>query len=209
MTNHEAIQFLNNMIDQEHGRSIGAEGFYRELCAYHVDALRMAIKALEQEPKFIAKSDGTIEQIKNCDDCLFKKEWEKIGKLISVVLEKQNDAEYHGTEDMDGLYYCPICQQTTTVVKDGKCPKCGATMDELSTREQTEDAISRQATLEPYKRLKDTDTLCVALIRANIMQQPSIKPQEPPKHTKCDRCPYGETKVVNICNYDGDGCGWD
>lgn len=50
MTNHEAIQFLNNMIGEEHGRSIGADGFYRELCAYHVDALRMAIKALEQEP---------------------------------------------------------------------------------------------------------------------------------------------------------------
>ena len=75
-------------------------------------------------------------------------------------------------------------------------------------QEPCEDTISRQATLEPYKRLKDTDTLCVALIRANIMQQPSIKPQEP-RNTKCDRCPYGETKVVNICNYDGDGCGWE
>ena len=50
----------------------------------------MAIKALEQEPKFIAKSDGTIEQIKNCNDCIANKvEWEKIGELISVVLEKQ------------------------------------------------------------------------------------------------------------------------
>ena len=46
-----------------------------------------------QEPKFIAKSDGTIEQIKNCNDCLFKKEWEKIGKLISVVLKKQTEQE--------------------------------------------------------------------------------------------------------------------
>lgn len=148
MTREEAIQFLDNMRGNENGRAIGAEGFYAELCGYHVQALNMAIKALEREPMFIAKSDGTIEQIKNCDDCLFKKEWEKIGKLISVVLEKQNDAEYHGTEDMDGLYYCPICKQTTTVVKDGKCPKCGATMDELSTREQTEDAISRQAAIE-------------------------------------------------------------
>lgn len=47
----------------------------------------------EQRPKFIAKSDGTIEQIKNCNDCLFKKEWEKIGKLLSVVLEKQTEQE--------------------------------------------------------------------------------------------------------------------
>ena len=61
MTNHEAIQFLNNMIGEEHGRSIGADGFYRELCAYHVDALRIAIKALEQEPKtghWIPVSEG-------------------------------------------------------------------------------------------------------------------------------------------------------
>lgn len=57
------------------------------------EALNMAIKALEQEPKFIAKADGTIEQIKNCDDCLFKKEWEKIGKSISVILEKQTERE--------------------------------------------------------------------------------------------------------------------
>jgi uncharacterized paraquat-inducible protein A len=47
--------------------------------------------------------------------------------------------EYHGTKDMEGLYYCPICQQTTTVVKDGKCPKCGATMDELSTSYLTDE----------------------------------------------------------------------
>ena len=50
-------------------------------------------RILEQEPKFVAKADGTIEQIKNCDDCLFKKEWEKIGKLISVILEKQTKQE--------------------------------------------------------------------------------------------------------------------
>lgn len=33
--------------------------------------------------------------------------------------------------------------------------------------------------------------------------------QQMSEHTKCDRCPYGETKVVNVCNYDGHGCGWD
>lgn len=53
----------------------------------------MAIKSLEQEPKFMIKGDGTIEQIKNCDDCLLKKEWEKIGKLLSVVLKKQTEQE--------------------------------------------------------------------------------------------------------------------
>lgn len=44
-------------------------------------------------PKFVTKADGTIEQIKNCDDCLFKKEWKKIGKLISVILKKQTEQE--------------------------------------------------------------------------------------------------------------------
>lgn len=39
-----------------------------------------------------------------------------------------------------------------------------------------EDAISRQATLEPYKILDDTDTLCVAAIRANILHQPPVNP---------------------------------
>ena len=65
--------------------------WFRSSAFYHKDhePINMAIKALEQEPKFIAKSDGTIEQIKDCDDCVFKKEWEKIGKLISVILEKQ------------------------------------------------------------------------------------------------------------------------
>ena len=63
MTNHEAIRFLHNMIDQEHGRSIGADGFYRELCAYHVDALRTAIKALSQR-RWIPVSEGLPEEHK-------------------------------------------------------------------------------------------------------------------------------------------------
>ena len=49
---------------------------------------------------------------------------------------------------------------------------------EALEQEPCEDTISRQATLEPYKVLNDTDTLCVALIRANIMQQPPVTPQQ-------------------------------
>lgn len=56
-------------------------------------ATEYAIKALEQEPKFVVKSDGTIEQIKNCNDCLLRKEWEKIGKMLSATLEKQTEQE--------------------------------------------------------------------------------------------------------------------
>lgn len=51
------------------------------------------IKALDQEPKFLVKSDGTFEQIKNCNDCLLRKEWEKIGKMLSAILKKQTEQE--------------------------------------------------------------------------------------------------------------------
>ena len=64
-----------------------------ELSEYVIDAIADAIVKKMQEPKFIAKSDGTIEQIKNCDDCIFRKEWEKIGKLLSVILKKQTEQE--------------------------------------------------------------------------------------------------------------------
>ena len=80
MTRQEAIAYGKRVID------LGLNDETQAFC-------ELAIKALEQEPKFIAKPDGTIEQIKNCDDCLYKREWEKIGKLISVVLEKQTEQE--------------------------------------------------------------------------------------------------------------------
>lgn len=44
-------------------------------------------------------------------------------------------------------------------------------------------------------------------LEANEMAIKALR--QMPEHTKCDRCPYGETKVVNVCNYDGQGCGWD
>lgn len=49
MTKDEAIQFLDNMKHAEAGRAIGKEGFYAELLGYHIQALNMAIKALEQQ----------------------------------------------------------------------------------------------------------------------------------------------------------------
>ena len=42
-----------------------------------------------------------------------------------------------------------------------------------------EDAISRDAVLEPYKTLKDTDTVCVWLIRKNIEGQKCVDPARP------------------------------
>jgi hypothetical protein len=40
------------------------------------------------------------------------------------------------------------------------------------------DLISREATLKPYEGLNDKDTISVWLIRKNIEQQLSVKPQE-------------------------------
>lgn len=93
---------------------------------------------------------------------------------IMAIKALSQQTEYHGTEDMEGLYYCPICHQTTTVVKDGKCPKCGATMDELSTRAQTEDAISRQAAVYIA-----SGACHPANIADELAKLPSVNPQEP------------------------------
>ena len=110
----------------------------------------------------------------------------EIGKAVEAadmaIKALSQQTEYHGTEDMEGLYYCPICQQTTTVVKDGKCPKCGATMDELSTRaQQTEDAISReaakQAIRERFKELVDR-----VEINSVLNELPTVEPSRPTGH---------------------------
>lgn len=50
MTREEAIQFLGNLKHKEEAGRAMSDGFYAELMGYHVEALNMAIKALEQEP---------------------------------------------------------------------------------------------------------------------------------------------------------------
>lgn len=50
MLREEAIQFLDNMKHEEAGKAIGKDGFYAELMGHHVEALNMAIKALETPP---------------------------------------------------------------------------------------------------------------------------------------------------------------
>lgn len=62
------------------------------------------------------------------------------------------------------------------------------------------DLISRQAALEPYRILNNTDTLCVAVIRANIMQLPSVNPQEQAGHWIGDKaypiCPKCNCNII-------------
>ena len=89
MTREEAIGHIKDVICENNTIKPNIVVFEQEK-----EALYMAIEALEQEPKFVVKSDGTIEQIKNCNDCLLRKEWEKIGKLLSATLEKQTEQEH-------------------------------------------------------------------------------------------------------------------
>ena len=129
----------------------------------------------EQEPKFIAKSDGTIEQIKNCNDCLFKKEWEKIGKLISVVLKKQTEQEPTTKNDSSGLE-----KNSKKLEKDFDKMDCISRADAI------------KAMQDKAKKLTNEDIingLCGAV--AVLFDLPSVTPQEP-----CDKCEVG-----NPCLY--------
>ena len=51
MTNKEAIEFLKNMIAEKSASTIGRKGFFVELMYYHIESLKLAIKALENDPK--------------------------------------------------------------------------------------------------------------------------------------------------------------
>lgn len=134
MTREEAIKAFQDM----------KRGLYP---FYPNEYFDMAIKALEQEPKFIAKSDGTIEQIKNCNGCVFRKEWEKIGKLLSVVLEKQTEQEpktghwiFKQFDEETGIlnnYWCSECGKPLAQVYKTYCSNCGAKMVEPQESEKT------------------------------------------------------------------------
>ena len=65
-----------------------------------------------------------------------------------------------------------------------------------------EDAISRQAVLEPYKNLNDCDVIAVWLIRKNIEQQPSIKPKTGHWIPVSERFPNNDDYVL-VCYEDG------
>lgn len=93
MTNYEAIQFLDNMKHEEVGRAMGNEGFYAELMGYHVKALNMAIKALEQT-RWIPVSERLPEigsEVLVCFD--FK------GKRSVYISNFYGDGEFHGLDD--------------------------------------------------------------------------------------------------------------
>ncbi len=47
----------------------------------------------------------------------------------------------------------------------------------LLEQQPSDDAISRQAVLEPYRILDDSDTICIRVLRKNVEQLPSVTPQ--------------------------------
>lgn len=66
MTREEAIEFIKNIIGEESGRCIGKEGFYAELIGHHIEALKMAIKALDEDA---ISRKAVIQHICESKDC--------------------------------------------------------------------------------------------------------------------------------------------
>ena len=94
MTNKEAIEFLKNMIGEKSASTIGKEGFYAELMGYHVEALKLAIKALENEPKkgeWTEHEDYNGDTYYTCSNC--GGDW----------------ATIEGTPSDNMMNYCPNC----------------------------------------------------------------------------------------------------
>ena len=101
MTREQAIIYLTNLYVYE-----AKDSDYKK-------ALEMAIKALLNQPKFIIKSDGTIEQIKYIMPS---------GKWIDSVIPNEK-------------YVCSNCggacwyyDYEGEVAKSRFCPNCGADM---------------------------------------------------------------------------------
>lgn len=106
------------------------------------EAKRMAIKALENEPRFLVHSDGKIEQIiEPCDNCVsrqallefFKDDDYVVNEINNMpsVLPKREHGEWIDCQD-EGYVECPICGSATNC-DDNKedlhyCFSCGAEM---------------------------------------------------------------------------------
>ena len=99
MTNEEAKQFLDNMKREEAGRGIGAEGFYAELIGYHIQALNMAIKALEHEQALgeafnIALLYGKEKGMEAIDKALYQMGMDGIKEQEIKALEQDPKTEW-------------------------------------------------------------------------------------------------------------------
>jgi hypothetical protein len=139
MTREEAIQFLDNMRGNENGRAIGAEGFYAELCGYHVQALNMAIKALEHP-------EQNVIAVVPCGDCISRQagldlvgaDWKYEGlesdieNLPSVNPQEPKMEHWilHTDASGNSWHACPACGHIAYTLTRF-CPDCGAAMMEV------------------------------------------------------------------------------
>lgn len=217
MTNEEAIQFLDNIKHEEAGRAIGKDGFYAELMGYHVEALNMAIKALETIPKYKDAynkgwDDGakaTYEHLKMCEE-------EQGGDLISrdAVLdiihlfftEEVDKIPTKKTEDGEVLviHKCqPLFEMNKAICKRIKAlPSVSPTQNCVGNAldMRCDDAISRQAVLEMAYDMSEIDgehftEPCIVVDVEDIQNLPPVNPQEP-KAGHCKDCKYFEYDSV-------------
>lgn len=114
-------------------------------------------KALEIIDKHISGS----EKPNNCEDAISRAEAIKAMESL-----EKSDIEAYGCpipEGFDGKRAIEALRKLPPVTP--KLAEC-------------EDCISRQAVLEPYKPLYDTDTICIRVLRKNIEQIPSVTPKQ-------------------------------
>ena len=184
MTENEAIQFLDNIKHAEVGRAIGKDGFYAELMGYHVEALNMAIKALEQKPC----NTDTCKVVK-----AYMNEWDKPNNsdaisrqaVIDIIhrffTEEVDKIPTKKTEDGEVLIMCkaqPLFAMNKTLCKRIKAltsasPTQNCVGNALDMR--CDDAISRQKVLDVINLNWEYRRNCIRAIEKlpPVKQEPS------------------------------------
>lgn len=102
MDNKEAIEFLKNMIAEKSASTIGREGFFVELMYYHIESLKLAIKALDNENKLLQLCDQ-LEQEKGVNHI-------HINDVRTILINDCTTCKY-GLEDID-FEKCVKCRET-------------------------------------------------------------------------------------------------
>ena len=98
------------------------------------EALKYAIASIKTDLKYDLMYEGALEQ-EPCENCIFKKEWEKIGKLLSVILAKhtkQEPRKGHWIVHPKNIYAHLVCDKCLSGApydcETNFCPNCGADM---------------------------------------------------------------------------------
>ena len=122
----EAIQALS----QEPSRDIKEIAEIMKCDADAETKCKMISNILTAKPHYFEKQEP-------CDDCIFKNEWNKIGKLLSNILEKhsQKSGKWQRVSIekyiQHAMAYC-VCSECggQTIGEPKYCPNCGCRMAE-------------------------------------------------------------------------------